>query len=178
MKRGDPFLVIPYKAYHEDKDRLREMKSQAKTDFQWLRQYYLDFLSDPAYESTESRQSLLGQFTASRPSVEEKAAMAKGLSTWFAEYLQDNGYWIDDSPILYKQMIMQAFPPLLPENDSEITVENMEQAAVNYVRLLNRYLDDHKISDATRAFAGSVVSSQIITKTDQCFFVSQETSFR
>ena len=68
-----------------------------------------------------------------------------------------NGYWIDDSPIMYKQMIMQAFPPLLPENQTEFNLENFEQGAINYIRVLNKYLDEDKLSPASKALAGSVV---------------------
>ena len=160
MRRGDPFLVIPYNAYEEDKQHLREIKRQARSDFLWVRQHMGKLLNDPALESVEARQALLEQYTAARPTDEQKAQLAKGLSTWFADYLMDNGYWMDDSPILYKQMIMQAFPPLLPNHgDLGYTAENIEEAGINYLRVLNKYLDDSPdLSGVTRAFAGRVVS--------------------
>lgn len=158
MERGDPFLVIPYRPYEEDKPRLNVMKQQARDDFLWLRHNLIELLYGPEMESPEAKQELLSKFVAARPNAEQKAELAKGLSAWFADYLVDNGYWIDDSPILYKQLIMRAFPPLLPEHEKELTVENMEQMGLNYVRVLNKYLDEPKLSNATRAFAGSFVS--------------------
>lgn len=158
MKRGDPFLVIPYRAYEQDKHHLHVLKRQARSDFRWLRQYLIDLLNDPDLESPEAREELFTKMMAARPDAERKAELAKGLSTWFTDYLIDNGYWIDDSPILYKQMIMQAFPPLLAGKEKDLTFENMEEMGTNYVRVLNKYLDEPQLSKVTRAFAGSMVS--------------------
>merc|ERR1712183_186761 len=156
MKRGDPFLLIPYKAYEEDRPHLHEIRRQARSDFRWLRSYFTGLLSD--IDTPVDRQMALDQWTAARATEEQRAKQADGLSQWFADYLIHNGYWIDDSPILYKQMIMEAFPPLLPENESELTGENMEAAGINYIRVLNRYLDEPQVPAYTRAFAGSVVT--------------------
>lgn len=91
-----------------------------------------------------------------RPPMEQRDELAAGLSKWFSDYLMDNGYYIDDSPIMYKQMIMAAFPPIT--KDTTITTENVEQVAVNYAHVLNKYLDDKDLSGARKAFAKSVVT--------------------
>lgn len=87
-------------------------------------------MQDPEFSSVEARQALMSQVIDIRPGEEEKAALTKGLFIWFADYLIDNGYWVDDLPILYNDL--QAFPSLLPENENEVTVDNMEQASVSY----------------------------------------------
>lgn len=155
MKKGEPFLVIPYKTYAEDKEHLGVIRKQARGDFLYLRHRMLEQLNDPELEEEEKRSLLAEQFKNSRPPVNQRKELAQGLSKWFADYLIDSGYYIEDSPILYKQMIMSAFPPI--NDDKEITSENIEQVAVNYTRVLNKYLGHQELLGVTKAFANKFV---------------------
>ncbi|CAB9513030.1 resistance protein [Seminavis robusta] len=156
MKKGEPWLVIPYRPYEEDKHHLRVMRQQARGDFLYLRSDVLGYVNNPEFEEEEKREALAAQFRNSRAPPEQREEQARGLSKWFADYLVDSGYFVEDSPILYKQMIMAAFPPI--NKDEEITAENMEQVAVNYTRVLNKYLDDKDLTGARKAFAHKYVS--------------------
>ena len=60
---------------------------------------------------------------------------------------------MDTSPILLKQMIMKAFPPILRGDDTEITPENFEMAIVNYSKVLSKYLAEEEQPGFNRAFS-------------------------
>lgn len=151
MVKGEPWLVIPYRPYEEDKQYLAVMRKEAKADFQHLRGRVLEYLNDPKWDDIEHRRELANQFKNSRAPKEQREKLAEGLSNWFADYLIDSGYYIEDSPIMYKQMIMTAFPPI--NSGKELNEDTIESLAVNYLRVLNKYLDDKDLSGAQKAFA-------------------------
>ena len=64
----------------------------------------------------------------------------------------DSGYAVEDSPILYKQMIIRAFPPLR-EPGEELTAENLQQILINSSRVVHSYLGEEEPSLANQAFA-------------------------
>lgn len=156
MEKGEPWLVIPYRPYEEDKQHLGVMRKQARSDLLYLRGQILESLNNEEFEDEEKRNAIAAQFRQSRPPVEQREELARGLSKWFADYLVDSGYYMEDSPILYKQMIMAAFPPI--NKEKELTGENIEQVAVNYTRLLNKYLEDQDLTGARKAFAHKYVN--------------------
>jgi len=167
MKKGQPWLVIPYKPYEEDKQHLGALRKQAHGDFLYLRHTLMKFLNDPEWNDEEKRNLLAAQYQNSRAPEKEREKLAQGLSQWFSDYLIDSGYFVEDSPILYKQMIMAAFPPI--NKDKEITGENIEQVAVNYTRVLNKYLDDQEITGAKKAFAHKYVTDdRILPNSSSC----------
>ena len=64
----------------------------------------------------------------------------------------DSGYAVEDSPILYKQMIVRAFPPIT-EPGEELTAENLQQILVNYSRVVHTYLGEEEPTLYNQAFA-------------------------
>jgi len=151
MKKGEPFLVLPYKKYEEDKKNLALLRRQAHDDFLYLKNRTVEYLNDPELETMEKRKEIIEQLNHSRPPQKEQDALARDLSQWFTDYLVDSGYFIEDSPHLYKQMIMAAFPPV--NDGGELTPDNIEQFGINYTRVLNKYLADYEVSGAKKAFA-------------------------
>ena len=90
------------------------------------------------------------------PPKAESDAAAEDMGKWFGEYLKDNGYFLDGGwPPVYKQMVMQAFPPI--NVDDEITEDNVESMFVHYLANMNRFLRESPQSQAGKAFRGSVV---------------------
>lgn len=97
------------------------------------------------------KKEIIEQLYHSRPPQKEQDALARALSQWFTDYLVDAGYFMEDSPHLYKQMIMAAFPPL--SDGGELTPDNIEQFGINYIRVLNKYLADNEVTGAKKALA-------------------------
>lgn len=79
--------------------------------------------------------------------------MAQEMGQWFADYMMDAGYVIEDSPIMHKQMIMKAFPRINPSGQ-EITTDNAEQVILNYSRLLNNYWNEKEHPAFKKALVG------------------------
>jgi len=66
--------------------------------------------------------------------------------------LKDSGYtW--QSPVLYKQMIMKAFPVILAGEEKQLTAENFERGVVNYAKLMNKYLAEKDQMGFNEAFS-------------------------
>lgn len=149
MKKGEPLLVVPYKKYEEDKTNLPLLQRQAYDDFQYLKNRTVEYLND--LETLEKKKEIIEQLYHSRPPQKEQDALARALSQWFTDYLVDAGYFMEDSPHLYKQMIMAAFPPL--SDGGELTPDNIEQFGINYIRVLNKYLADNEVTGAKKALA-------------------------
>jgi len=159
LEKNQPFLVIPYRPYGEDKEHLKTMRKQARNDFLFNRNNLLEYFNHPDWKDEEKRAELALKYNDLRPPLEQREELAAGLSKWFADHLIDSGYYIEDSPIMYKQMIMAAFPPI--NKDEKVTADNIEQVAVNYTRVLNKYLDDKDLTGARKAFAKSYVSVDV-----------------
>ena len=84
---------------------------------------------------------------------EERRKLAEGLGRWFSDYLIDAGYQIDESPTIFKQMILSAFPRIMKPGEKEITTGNIEQVTLNFARVYNHYLEEEDNAAYIQAFA-------------------------
>ena len=106
---GHQFLVLPYKSYQEDKEthELCNMGKHSKEDFQFFREIMTGYLSDENLHDPIKREKLTKRVQKSRPPIQKRKELASELGQWFADYLLDAGYQVDDSPFILKQMIMR-----------------------------------------------------------------------
>lgn len=132
IQQQKPLLIPPVGTYEEDKDRLAEIRKQAKDEFTYLSHrshVLLSKMNDPempkiaenisyAYNTLESNHEEIGQ--------------------WFGEYMRDNGYIGPQSAQAIKLMITKAFPKLYP--GGQMNVDNFEQVLVNTERVFNHYI--------------------------------------
>lgn len=62
------------------------------------------------------------------------------MEEWVSAYLYDSGYFSGTGhPQLFKSLFMKSFPKL--NSGNEVTSERIEDYLVNYIRMLNNYLD-------------------------------------
>lgn len=47
MAKDEPYLVMPYRPYEEDKDHLTTMRKQARNDFLYFRNQIFEYLNSP-----------------------------------------------------------------------------------------------------------------------------------
>lgn len=154
FQKGLPMLRIPIKPYEEDKPNLRLLKVHAKEDFTYHRFIMHDILAD--IETPEGRKKSIETLNKVIPSKEDRHMDAQDMGKWFADYMEDNGYFLDGGwPPVYKQMIMQSFPAI--NTGGEITEDNVEQTMVRTLANMNRFLREEGASRANRAFRNSVI---------------------
>ena len=154
MKDGHHFIVMPYRSFEEDKPHLPEMRQHAEADFQYWSELMNSHLGSSCLESAEKRERLAQRGHESGTPVEERRKRAKDLGQWFADYVYDAGYQIDESPIIFKQMIMTAFPRIMKSEDqNELTAENIESVTLNFAKVYNHYHEEEEHSPAVKAFA-------------------------
>ena len=132
IQQQKPLLIPQVGTYEEDKDRLSDIRKQAKDEFAYLSHrshVLLSKMNDPempkiaenisyAYNTLESNHDEIGQ--------------------WFGEYMRDNGYIGPQSAQAIKLMITKAFPKLYP--GGQMNVDNFEQVLVNTERVFNHYI--------------------------------------
>jgi hypothetical protein len=150
METGHHFLQLPVVPYAQDKEHLKSIKKHAKEDFSFHQATINRWLGSELMSSAEKREHLLEQVKQARAEEHERQQMASALGEWFKDYLSDSGYRIDESPIMYKQMIMSAFPVLHKE---ALNADNLEQATLNYSKIVNHYLEDQEEPAHLKAFA-------------------------
>lgn len=157
MDNGRPFLQLPILPYEQDKTHMKSIKKHAKEDFTFHQATINAWLGSELLSTPEKRADLLAQVEKSRgESNQEREALEAGMGSWFAAYLRDAGYRIDESPIMYKQMIMSAFPVILKED--KLTADNLEQVTLNYSKIVNHYLEEEEEPAHIKAFARAYVS--------------------
>ena len=113
---GLPFVLPPIHSYDEDRERLCTLYKHAKEDFEYqrMRQYYYLSLQD----TPERRRDVVEHLHQSVPPKEVQKERAEAMGMWWAEYMHENGYFLDGGQILLlKQMIMIAFPPINKEGE-------------------------------------------------------------
>ena len=154
MNKGEGFLVSPCSEYKEDKDRLDELKENAVADFAFFRARTSQFLAD--LDKPGMTESLVEKFNQAIPSEQVQEKNAADMGRWFAEYMKDNGYFLDGGdPITLKEMLMRAFPPV--NTDGELTEENAKKTMIAFIATFNRFLHDEEPNQATSAFRQAMV---------------------
>lgn len=157
MQSGHHFLQIPVLPYDQDKENLKSIKKQAKEDFSFHKASVNGWLGSDLMSSSEKRVQLVEKVEHSRLAGPECQDVEDRLGKWFADYLHDAGYRVDESPIMYKQMIMSAFPVILKED--KLTADNVEQTTtLNYSRIVNHYLEEEEEPAHLKAFTRAYFS--------------------
>ena len=151
MKRGEPFLKLPFGKYLNDAGKLDLLRQRAISDFKDISARHALMLKE--METEGGAYTFADQAEASRLPAEAVEESTQALGQWFTDYLFANGYWVDDNPVLWKQMIMNAFPPV---NDGQImTPENVEQYLLNYHQVFNRHVSLNESSDVQMLLAAA-----------------------
>lgn len=100
---GLPFLLPPVRSYQDDKDKLCNLYRHAREDFEYqhFRQYYYLSLQD----TPERKRDLVEHLSKSVPPKEVQKERAAAMGEWFADYMDENGYFLDGGQInLLKQV--------------------------------------------------------------------------
>ncbi|CAB9510814.1 major facilitator superfamily protein [Seminavis robusta] len=151
MDTGRHFLVQPIRSYEEDKKDLVLLRQQALADFEYQRNNTATWLRE--LDTLEKRQEVLEKVNNSRLPEEERLENKEKLGEWFTDYLEGSGYRLDDAPLLWKQLFMKAFPPLIRGDESEVTPENFETTIVSYSKMLSKYLAEKDRPGFNQAFS-------------------------
>jgi hypothetical protein len=155
VNTGHPFLVIPNRTFEEDKPILQEIKNYAQEDFSFFKSDIASFLGSADMSDMEARRQIAEKVKKARINDEERELFSKGMGSWFADYLVSAGYRVEESQMMFKQMIMSAFPVISKEQD--VTAENVEQIVLNFAKVVDGYLEDEEAPDHIKAFARAYV---------------------
>jgi len=153
MLKGHSFIVQDYVSYADEKANLCDMKRHAKADFEFYGKQMLSHLEGDCLADEDKRERLVRMIKKSRAPSSKQEELKRELGEWFADYMVDAGYQIDESPFIFKQLILSAFPRVIPPGDTEFTKENIEQATLNFARLYNHYLEEEENAAYLNAFA-------------------------
>ena len=151
MDTGHHFLAIPNRTFEEDKPILQDIKNYAQEDFAFFKSDIAAFIGSADMSDTETRHQIAEKVKKARIGDEERALFSKGMGSWFADYLVSAGYRVEESPMLFKQMMMSAFPVISKEQD--VTAENVEQILLNLTKVVDGYLEEDEAPDHMKAWA-------------------------
>ena len=150
FSKGQQLLVIPFNKYENEKDQLVQIRKNAKDD---LVTYNMNLTMQlRQMDSKEAKEKVVKMLELSRAPLEKRDELGQDLGNWFKDYLIGAGYFVDESPFMYKQMIMEAFPPLREEG-TELSADNLEQTLLNSARVVNKYHNEEIPTFHNRAFA-------------------------
>mmetsp|Transcript_7183 Transcript_7183/g.14739 ORF Transcript_7183/g.14739 Transcript_7183/m.14739 type:complete len:208 (+) Transcript_7183:1383-2006(+) len=137
---GLPAFIAHVRDFENDKNELDKLRSEALSDFLYLRERNESFLNGLASENQEVVARGVEQINTSLGMVNEKTTeeVYKELGQWFADYIKDSGYYAHASPVLLKQMILSAFPVIMKEK--EFTTDNLEQFLANSLQVYSQYI--------------------------------------
>jgi hypothetical protein len=157
VKTGHHFLAIPPRTFEEDQPIIRDIKKNAQEDFLFFKSDIAEFLGSADMDNDEKRREITAKVKEARLSDEDRDLYTKGMGAWFADYLVGAGYRVEETPMIFKQMIMCAFPVINKEQD--LTADNVEQVLLNFAKVVDGYLEDEEapghIKVFARAYAGA-----------------------
>lgn len=162
LREGHQFLVIPYKSYADDREtqQLCQIGKHSSEDFKFMTEVLTGYLNSDCLQNPAKRKTLAKKIAKSRPPIEKREELAEALGRWFADYMVDAGYQIDDSPFILKQMIMRAFPRIMRSSDhNELTPENIEEVTLNFIQVYNHFMEEEEHAPHIQAFAGTYAYS-------------------
>jgi hypothetical protein len=151
---GVPFLLPPVRSYTDDKGKLCNLYRNAREDFEYqhFRQYY--YLS--LQHTPEHKRDVVEHLNQSIPSKDVQKERADAMGQWFADYMDENGYFLDGGQVnLMKQMIMHAFPVI--NRDGEVNEKNIEQTTLRFAAVTNEFFLKSIPTKAEQGFRNSVV---------------------
>jgi len=155
LQQGLPLLIPTVGTYESDRARFEDMLRLGKDDYLFMRarmHTYLNEMHDP-----DRKAYMASAFNKAKPNEENMNETAEEIGKWFAEYLKDTGYlYVGHHSILYKMMIMQAFPRI-HQNES-IDGDNLEAIIARYLTVLNNHLDERQCKGLIKGFQANARS--------------------
>jgi hypothetical protein len=153
VNTGHHFLVAPNRTFEEDKPILQDIKNYAQEDFAFFKSNIAEFIGSADMSDMEARLKIAEKVKKARISEEERELFSKGMGSWFADYLVSAGYRVEESPMIFKQMMMRAFPVISKEQD--VTADNVEQQLLNFAKVVDGYLEDEEPPHHIKAWANA-----------------------
>lgn len=155
LQSGHHFLRIPVRPYEQDKENLCALKRHAKEDFRYYTNVMAGFLNMFERQSKDQRQVCADAVNVAHLDNNVIQDQAKLLGQWFADYIVDAGYRMDESPLMFKHMIMSAFPRVRPEGASteKVEAEYVEEFALNITKVFNHYSTGEEAPSYLKALA-------------------------
>lgn len=154
---GKPRRVVGWGDYTENRELLLTMDARAVEDFTWISKTLREVLS--------SRAMMTELQKAEGEDKMDKAARDKAkaeMGAWIADYFDDAGYkdW-DHMTILFKSMLMDAFPPIDPLDDvkpdyAKMPIDQYEECMLKFLEVM----DGHLATAKKRR--GGVLSSKVV----------------
>lgn len=135
--KGRPFLLQHPGTFADDRERLGELRNQAKADYAYTLSKIQKDVGD--INTREDLGALCESVNKAFNSIdpEGKAEVEAALGAWFVDWLKYSGYRAHNAPQLFKQMIMTSFPVLT--RDEDFTPENLEPVMLEYMRVIRTH---------------------------------------
>ena len=134
---------------------------RAKKDFEHITSTFSKLLVVTTSDKNV-RAKTVEQFKTMRMAEEDRAKAKAELGEWFTDYLESSGWWVENQPTMWKQMITQAFPPLVDNIDDEITPDNWELMIKRTVKVYRMHQKMEEESDVVGADAASKAASAFL----------------
>eukprot|EP00937_MAST-01D_sp_MAST-1D-sp2_P006371 g6371.t1 len=139
LAKGETLPYVPYGSFADDKAHLGTLELRAHSDFKHMEQTYAKLLAqcpDPARCA-----ELVKGYNSARTSAENQARAKEDLGRWVADYLTSAGYWVENQPTIFKQMVVAAFPPLREELDAgAVSHETFEPMILRFLRVMRMHI--------------------------------------
>lgn len=140
---GKKALLIPkVKPYAEDKESFKKLAKHAGDNIRFKRDMSGRVLGEIADDTDGTKREkfaeLISLANGREAETEGKEEARDDLGHWIGEYLVGNGYNPHMNPILIKQMVLTAFPPIAMVE--ECTPGSVEERALKWRQNLNRYV--------------------------------------
>lgn len=154
-RAGKHVLAIAVGKYEEDKKNLKNLKRHAKSDYRYYTETFFGLLGSTELDTPPKRQEMIDMFTKAEISDQRRTELEQELGRWAIDYLQDSGYFVHTSPVLFKQMMITAFPRMWRKSDATLTADNVQQWLLNFARFYAHMLEKEENPPFVRAFATS-----------------------
>lgn len=158
MNRGEMFLKLRYGKYENDKDYLGKLKKRAAADFTLFKEECSEWLTEMKEGGREGRAEIVKQVLHARPPPEFIKQSKKELGEWFTDYLEDNGWWLENDPTAMKMMIMNAFPRLV----RDLNADNIEVSTLLILKVMNQHIN--LANAANSESVSSLLASTAVTR--------------
>lgn len=139
-KKGQPYLVVPYGKYDDDKDRLYDIRKHAQEDFTAMSKRMEEAVGtvNKVGLGSDALNDVCNQLTVSLKLAQDREdELNKELGCWFTDHLKQSGYFPHLSAPIMKQMILSTFPVIT--RDTEINKDNILEVILNAQRMYNQF---------------------------------------
>ena len=120
-QEGSSRVQLAWSTWHDDVHLAGEILAKAPSEMGEVRDNYTEWVTDDDKLDVilEIRANMLKDLKKSEENQAKREASRVAMGRWIADYLEDAGYdtW-EVVPYLYKAMIMNAFPPIQPLDET------------------------------------------------------------